>query len=419
MRGSSPLTRGKPGNRSDQSEVTRLIPAHAGKTTANQYSYNGWEAHPRSRGENGASPSSATGCEGSSPLTRGKPGIGRRCPRLSGLIPAHAGKTPSKPPKKWPPAAHPRSRGENGHLAHPAPHTRGSSPLTRGKRWHSRFRVQPDRLIPAHAGKTCCSTMWGRNFPAHPRSRGENGDALIAAVNPTGSSPLTRGKHPYMGWRHAHRRLIPAHAGKTERGVQVSPWDQAHPRSRGENRPRTAVLPARCGSSPLTRGKRLQLQAPRSRKGLIPAHAGKTLCWCECSSGLAAHPRSRGENATFFDEDHNPEGSSPLTRGKLSSWWTSTWDQGLIPAHAGKTLRLRVESNRHAAHPRSRGENRLSIATGERRAGSSPLTRGKQHGGDRPLATAGLIPAHAGKTATLTLGVFLAAAHPRSRGENG
>ena len=161
-----------------------------------------------------------------------------------------------------------------------------------------------------------------------------------------------------MGWRHAHRRLIPAHAGKTERGVQVSPWDQAHPRSRGENRPRTAVLPARCGSSPLTRGKRLQLQAPRSRKGLIPAHAGKTLCWCECSSGLAAHPRSRGENATFFDEDHNPEGSSPLTRGK-------------------------------------------------------------QHGGDRPLATAGLIPAHAGKTATLTLGVFLAAAHPRSRGENG
>ena len=194
MPGSSPLTRGKHLGKLALCVGEGLIPAHAGKTTANQYSYNGWEAHPRSRGENGASPSSATGCEGSSPLTRGKPGIGRRCPRLSGLIPAHAGKTPSKPPKKWPPAAHPRSRGENGHLAHPAPHTRGSSPLTRGKPEALADGEIYLRLIPAHAGKTPRLHLSICDWPAHPRSRGENTLIWECCARSGGSSPLTRGK---------------------------------------------------------------------------------------------------------------------------------------------------------------------------------------------------------------------------------
>ena len=50
----------------------------------------------------------------------------------------------------------------------------GSSPLTRGKRLDRRQRALRGRLIPAHAGKTVPSCHRRRSARAHPRSRGEN-----------------------------------------------------------------------------------------------------------------------------------------------------------------------------------------------------------------------------------------------------
>ena len=51
--------------------------------------------------------------QGSSPLTRGKlGGLGGLCIR-PGLIPAHAGKTPTGRQSTGGQGAHPRSRGEN------------------------------------------------------------------------------------------------------------------------------------------------------------------------------------------------------------------------------------------------------------------------------------------------------------------
>ena len=50
------------------------------------------------------------------------------------------------------------------------------------------------------------------------------------------------------------------------------------------------------GSSPLTRGKLIDVLVGQTRSGLIPAHAGKTVVIEEARADLAAHPRSRGEN---------------------------------------------------------------------------------------------------------------------------
>ena len=50
-------------------------------------------------------------------------------------------------------------------------------------------------------------------------------------------------------------------------------------------------------------------------------------------------------------------GSSPLTRGKHSRARLSSLVAGLIPAHAGKTMRLSQQGLITRAHPRSRGEN--------------------------------------------------------------
>ena len=72
---------------------SRLIPAHAGKTTYRRTGSRLMPAHPRSRGENGIAVQDAVGKFGSSPLTRGKPRGRYPLVRRVGLIPAHAGKT--------------------------------------------------------------------------------------------------------------------------------------------------------------------------------------------------------------------------------------------------------------------------------------------------------------------------------------
>ena len=71
------------------------------------------------------------------------------------------------------------------------------------------------RLIPAHAGKTDTCPYRGIRNTAHPRSRGENGKLDDTKHTLTGSSPLTRGKHAAARLQVARKGLIPAHAGKT------------------------------------------------------------------------------------------------------------------------------------------------------------------------------------------------------------
>ena len=254
--GSSPLTRGKLPALMLSLLLSRLIPAHAGKTRRATRRARRSTAHPRSRGEN-----PGLGCEvpkvgGSSPLTRGKllpPGIA-------------SARTP----------AHPRSRGENRAATWRAIPACGSSPLTRGKRNFDDLINQVDRLIPAHAGKTVLRHRASMRRGAHPRSRGENGYLPLSGHQEHGSSPLTRGKPHLAGQPPQSGGLIPAHAGKT-----ASKWNKpsekpAHPRSRGENAFLTFFALLCFGSSPLTRGKLSHSRRERCGGRLIPAHAGKT-----------------------------------------------------------------------------------------------------------------------------------------------
>ena len=111
--GSSPLTRGKLERYRGFPHARRLIPAHAGKTSGSMTVASTSGAHPRSRGENPSISTLLYALRGSSPLTRGKPGqyFRDRAPRR--LIPAHAGKTRPLVRPDQAVRAHPRSRGEN------------------------------------------------------------------------------------------------------------------------------------------------------------------------------------------------------------------------------------------------------------------------------------------------------------------
>ena len=206
--------------------------------------------------------------------------------------------------------AHPRSRGENTAPPVGAGGLAGSSPLTRGKRDEGAPRGQSrgkhlkierrhfvDRLIPAHAGKTCNAHQAHTRPRAHPRSRGENRRHRRKRRRSVGSSPLTRGKHGIMGPATINARLIPAHAGKTSDTMLSLASIMAHPRSRGENKNTMTTYSRKGGSSPLTRGKRSNA--------------------ADRSTPAGAHPRSRGENGIEDATAKLRAGSSPLTRGKL------------------------------------------------------------------------------------------------------
>ena len=215
----------------------------------------------------------------------------------------------------------------------------GSSPLTRGKPSSRACATSAERLIPAHAGKTRHVAVMVSSRAAHPRSRGENGGDVSALAGFGGSSPLTRGKPHGTKPLAAHRRLIPAHAGKTQTRQRACHAPPAHPRSRGENVPAVAPLAGAVGSSPLTRGKHIGSQAEALDFRLIPAHAGKTLAGINHQPAPGAHPRSRGENLNGDREAATAWGSSPLTRGKLTNTRCRLASVRLIPAHAGKTAR--------------------------------------------------------------------------------
>ena len=335
-------------------------------------------AHPRSRGENATGVRLISATHGSSPLTRGKLGEIVAVRARQRLIPAHAGKTRS---------------GSARFLCAP-----GSSPLTRGKPGALPPCLMICGLIPAHAGKTPASLVSHKPTPAHPRSRGENCAPWRVLRRAMGSSPLTRGKPCALGPLRCRFRLIPAHAGKTRRGRLTMRRGRAHPRSRGENYPSWSRGRAGVGSSPLTRGKLNPMTATIAGARLIPAHAGKTRRTRPPSLTRRAHPRSRGENQGQRGWRRPPQGSSPLTRGKLTVRLGVPATVRLIPAHAGKTTRGPGGSLSSPAHPRSRGENLSGLRRRLSDSGSSPLTRGKPLGPAPTPERQRLIPAHAGKT---------------------
>ena len=334
-----------------------IIPAHAGKTGPFRVSRPGGAAHPRSRG-------------------------GNDCPSapqwwMTRLIPARAGKTPRSRDSTTRSPAHPRSRGENRLSGSVADHDAGSSPLARGKR--PRFaRCEGNAgLIPARAGKTVRLGVRDGRESAHPRSRGENEHALERVNEARGSSPLARGK-PQIGVEGAAGvRLIPARAGKTAIVVRGVFAPGAHPRSRGENRVRRRTAGRATGSSPLARGKLEAVRAYYNPARLIPARAGKTPFVVAHGFLLRAHPRSRGENRSGCPGPLGSGGSSPLARGKLYEPQRAPPFPRLIPARAGKTVRMRARVLRVQAHPRSRGENGFFAFVGAWRVWLIPARAGK------------------------------------------
>ena len=232
------------------------------------------------------------------------------------------------------------------------------------------------RIIPAHAGFTWVLFPIRSYRGDHPRTRGVYSLSTYAATRPSGSSPHTRGLLAEQEVDTFNYRIIPAHAGFTIESHVYDPNREDHPRTRG-------VYVNR-------------LFAVSARFGIIPAHAGFTTGRLRTRFLSLDHPRTRGVYQYWPVRAMAAVGSSPHTRGLLPAPGTTH--------HQGQD------------HPRTRGVYNFAWEMIASAGGSSPHTRGLQAETVVATPTTGIIPAHAGFTASPWWPRPPTRDHPRTRG---
>ena len=164
------------------------------------------------------------------------------------------------------------------------------------------------------------------------------------------------------------------------------------------------------------RGSRTFCQLLLDDKGIIPAHAGLTapcrsLAWAEWD-----HPRACGAHASCCISQPTRLGSSPRMRGSLLKCLDRWFRNGIIPAHAGLTIRVAASSCASWDHPRACGAHTWSRRVTSHSLGSSPRMRGSRELSCHPTIDFGIIPAHAGLTNTAGIYSVTAWDHPRACG---
>ena len=203
----------------------------------------------------------------------------------------------------------------------------------RGSLFQRRDQQHAAGIIPAHAGLTypvrCISVRHGD----HPRACGAHFIRAFPMPENLGSSPRMRGSLWMLHWNPYRKGIIPAHAGLTAREGVTSRVARDHPRACGAHcNLEPAIMTARgsaCGAHPVLQTSIASVQgsSPRMRgslcdivwvvfmAGIIPAHAGLTLCQCRQKDTAEDHPRACGAHRSVVNVLICVLGSSPRMRG--------------------------------------------------------------------------------------------------------
>ena len=214
-KGSSPRMRGTLDQILTQLHVERIIPAHAGNTTAARAAPSPTWDHPRACGEHKSWKTPAAMLSGSSPRMRGTLSLVANARQRLRIIPAHAGNTRGGWSLMLGMRDHPRACGEHVFSRLRGAVCRGSSPRMRGTHRRGYATGCPTGIIPAHAGNTMLDTC----------------EPSIVA----GSSPRMRGTLAVILVCPFRLGIIPAHAGNTTTPSSPSCWLRDHPRACGEH----------------------------------------------------------------------------------------------------------------------------------------------------------------------------------------
>ena len=194
---------------------------------------------------------------------------------VSGITPAYAGKRPPEPPKLTQQEDHPRLCGEkfSGTLT---PKTdSGSPPPMRGKKQRTGRCAGSVRITPAYAGKNFSAEYAPHSCRDHPRLCGEKICIHISRCWCLGSPPPMRGKTGYNSRHYDQYRITPAYAGKKQIWIWESWGSGDHPRLCGEKQHDYRLSKGQGGSPPPMRGKSMDTVADSVITGITPAYAGK------------------------------------------------------------------------------------------------------------------------------------------------
>ena len=131
---------------------------------------------------------------------------------------------------------------------------------------------------------------------------------------------------------------------------------------------------------------------------IIPADAGSTSpVWLQ-TAPRPDHPRGCGEHLEARHARRITEGSSPRMRGALTVRAPLHLTSRIIPADAGSTTAHEVKTCRKQDHPRGCGEHAPGPYTWCPRTGSSPRMRGAPTPLFLLVSLMRIIPADAGST---------------------
>ena len=174
--------------------ISRFIPACAGNSSKSMPGAPSNTVHPRLRGELKSIEGIDICWCGSSPLTRGTLNAGRGSRNFyAGSSPLTRGTRLVFTGSIFPIPVHPRLRGELSVSSFRSPSSPGSSPLTRGTQTQPEQCFMNRRFIPAYAGNSSAQLRFLALDAVHPRLRGELHRKAVKTICSTGSSPLTRG----------------------------------------------------------------------------------------------------------------------------------------------------------------------------------------------------------------------------------
>ncbi len=255
----------------------------------------------------------------------------------------------------------------------------------------------------------------GYVVPAHAGVLRTTSASCTVYVTPL--SPRTRGCSDKEGSVIEWRAVVPAHAGVLRRRARTGRRASCCPRARG-GAPRRPTARVRCGGlSPRTRGCSERRIAHVRTDRVVPAHAGVLrVGTCRVFRDPCC-PRARGGAPTWEEAYWELRRLSPRTRGCSGAVDALRTCRVVVPAHAG-VLRHgdRAAGAKVPLSPRTRGCS-VRLASVRRAHDRCPRARGGAP--PRCVSIEGIadvVPAHAGVLELGGRGEVRRPLSPRTRG---
>ena len=149
-----------------------------------------------------------------SPHVRGKDTRRQRDDSVRGITPACAGKSARAPARRSRTADHPRVCGEKSSSSSTFSCILGSPPRVRGKAATGKRLIVCTGITPACAGKSRSRPHAGNGIWDHPRVCGEKVEIMLEQMKMLGSPPRVRGKGDDPPLLPTAGGITPACAGK-------------------------------------------------------------------------------------------------------------------------------------------------------------------------------------------------------------